>query len=247
MDIFSWLNGISAVAVFVLGNLVGFSLLVKYFYNQKRLLPFAAFMQFSIAYFFLGPVVTFFSLLVTNLNISPVLYGFLSYTHMPLAILNAMYLGFDIFNPEQKRKALWIFGLTGIVYYIGLFGWPQFQFLEAPDAKANEMLDISLRSVVLVCALFYIMCVIFVLAGGFYFLRKKIMGIDRKRAGYLTISFLCFAFAAIIDTVITSQFMVLARIIMALSAIYLYRGFNIKEEAEPVPEKKVEEKVEERK
>ncbi len=229
MDIFSWLNGISAVVVLVFGNVVGSSILLKYRRERKKLLPFAAIMQYSVAYFFLGPTVTFFTLLIASSNISPVTYGLLSYSHMPLAILNAMYLGYEIFNPKQRNKALLLFGITGIVYYVALIGWPQFMFVGTPGADPMEMLDISLKSVVLVCAMFYIVCVIFVLAGGFYFLRKKIEGIDRQRATNLAISFLCFAFAAILDTTITSQFMVLARIIMALSVIYLYRGFNIKE------------------
>ncbi|MEX2717067.1 MAG: hypothetical protein Q6370_012260 [Candidatus Sigynarchaeota archaeon] len=232
MNIFSWLNGLSAVVVLAFGNVVGITLLIKYWRERKKLLPFAALMQLSVAYFFLGPAVTFFSLLLTSSNISPVAYGFLSYSHMPLSILNAMYLGYEIFNPKQRNKALLVFGLTGIVYYIALIGWPQHMFVGTPGADPMEMLDISLRSVILVCAMFYIVCVIFVLGGGFYFLRKKIEGIDRKRASNLSLSFLLFAFAAILDTVITSQLIMLARVIMALSVIYLYRGFNIKEETQ---------------
>jgi small-conductance mechanosensitive channel len=141
-------------------------------------------------------------------------------------------LGFEIFNPEGKKKALQVFGFSSVIYYIALIGWPTSMFETTVGADPLEMLDISLRNVVLVSAMFYIICVIFVLARGFLLLRKRIEGANRARATNLGISFLMFAFAAILDTVMTSEFMVIARIIMALSTIYFYKGFYIKKEAQ---------------
>ncbi len=92
-----------------------------------------------------------------------------------------------------------------------------------------EMLDIQLASVVEYMVIGYIVCVVLILAINFYKIRPKLTGDMRRWATFLTIGFFLFAIAGILDTVLSSEFIVIARIIMALSVIYIYKGFYVKE------------------
>jgi hypothetical protein len=169
-------------------------------------------------------------LVFTGNNIPVLVYGFLGFFIVPLSTLNAMYLGFEIFNPERKKLALIIYASTGIVYYIALFGWPGEMFKEGTNAS-GEMLDITLQSVVLGSSIFYIMSMIFVISGGFVRLRRRITGFDRQRAIDLAIAFLLFSFAAIFEAVFSSNIIIIGHIMNALSVFFVYRGFHGKEKA----------------
>ncbi len=189
-------------------------------------MPLVAILGLSVALFYLGPVTNFFSLLLFTRDITPVEVGFLSYTFMPIAIVNAMNLGFEIFNPAKKKQALIIFAISSIPFYIAEFGWPTVMF-EAPDAIAGEMLDISLRNVVLVLAIFYIFSVLIILVRGFLSLTKRITGEDRTRAKNAGLTFFFFGVAAILDTVLSTSYISAARVVMALSVVYALKAFYI--------------------
>ncbi len=228
MNPFSLLNGLSALTVLALGIITFARVLLKYLRERKNLLPFAGILGLVVGFFYLGPVTTFFSLLFTQTNISYTTYGLLSYSHVPFAIMDAMWLGFSIFNPDCKKLAVSLFAASGVVYYIALIGWPRAMFGPGTIVDPLEMLDIQLASVVEYMVIGYIACVVFILAVNFYTLRPKLAGDTRRWATYLTMGFVFFAIAGILDTVLSSEFIVIARIIMALAVIYIYKGFYVK-------------------
>ncbi len=227
MNPFSLLNGLSALTVLILGIVTFVRVLFKYFHERKNLLPFAGLLGVVVGFFYLGPVTTFFSLLFTQTNIGYTTYGLLSYSHVPFAIMDAMWLGFSIFNPDRKKLAVSLFAASGVVYYIALIGWTGYMFLPGFNLE-GEMLDIQLASVVEYMVIGYIACVVFILAVNFYTLRPKLAGDNRRWATYLTLGFFLFAIAGILDTVLSSEFIVVVRIIMALAVIYIYKGFYVK-------------------
>ncbi len=201
--------------------------MIKYSHERKSLLPFAGLLGVVVGFFYLGPTTTFISLLFTESNITPTTYGLLSYSHVPFGIMAAMWLGFSIFNPDRRKRALSIFGASGVVYYIALIGWPNAMFTPGVN-NPLEVLDIQLASVVEYMVIGYIACVVLILAINFYKIRPKLSGEPRRWATYLTLGFFLFAIAGILDAVLSSEFIVAARIIMALAVIYIYKGFYVK-------------------
>ncbi len=223
MNPFSVLNGLSALAVLTLGIVAFIRSLQKYFRERKGLMVFAGILGLVVGCFYLGPVATFFSLLFTETNIPVTTYGLLSYTHVPLAIIDAMYLGSAIFKPNYKWKVLIIFAMSAIPYYIALFGWTSLMF-EGQEV-AGEMLDIRLSSVVAIMVIGFIACVVIILAFGFYTMRNKLTGEQRRLATSLMVGFFIFALAGLLDTLLTSEYVAIARVLMAISVVYIYRGF----------------------
>ncbi len=228
----TYLNGISACAVAIVAGYMGVSFLLKYHREHKNLMPYVSILGFSFVGLYLGPLVTFWSLVFTGQNIDTLLYGQLSYVTAPIAILNGMWLGFSIFNPEKRKIAMYVFSIAAIVFYIALFGFPGDMMVSDAPAE-GQMLDISLKSVVLVLLLFDIISVVLILDRGFYKLSRQITGVDRKRAINLFWGFIFFAIAGSLETVIATDFVVIARIIMMLFIVFVYMGFSAKATPEP--------------
>ncbi len=228
MDLFSFLNGISSFAINILG--ISFSIIFfhRFLIERKRLMPYVIILGFSVASLYSGPMVNFFSLLVSGQDLTVVQVGLLSHGFMPIAIINAMALGFEVFNPERKKLALGVYGLSSIPYYIAVIWWPELMFVGTP--MAGEIADVSLKSVALACAIFYIASVLIILVMGFLYLAKRIEGDNRKRAYYGALTFLFFGIGAILDTVLSTSFIYFARVVTALSIICAFKAFYIKRE-----------------
>ncbi len=201
----------------------------RYRREKKKLMFFVSLLGFQFVALYLGPFVSFWSLIFTGANIDPILYGQLSYTVAPLAFLNSLWLGFSIFAPQKKNMVLLIFGLSAIPYYIALYGFSAAMIgTETEVALLNAsglMLDIALKSVVLGILALYILSGMLVLGTGFIKLRLKVGGMERKRATYLAIGAFLFGIAGMLDTTISSEYIMLARMIMVTFLVVDYFGW----------------------
>jgi len=210
------------------------SFLLRFSREKKGLLPSVGFLYASFACFYLGPFVTFLSLIITGSNIDVTLYAWLSYFITPFAITNAMWLGFTLFNPNRKKIAFIIFILSGIPYYIFLFGFPtQMVVLNASSIAdlnaAGKMIDISITSVLFVFNAFYILSMVFILTGGFYYLQQKITGIERKKIRYLAFGWLILGLGFIIENALGSLgdlAKISARVLVVIAISMIYLGFS---------------------
>ncbi|GAB4317398.1 MAG: hypothetical protein Kow0069_20130 [Promethearchaeota archaeon] len=223
----TYMNGLSALAVMAFGYSTGVVFLAKYFREgrKKRLRPYVALTGFTGGSFYLGPVASFFHVLATGENLDFITYGFLSYAHVPLAIVNAMYLGFELFHPAVRNRVVALFAASAIPYWIALLGFPE-AMVAPEDVRPGELVDVQLQSVVLVLVTFYVLSTLFVLGGGFNHLRKRLPeGVERKKAGHLALGWVLFAAGAILDTVIATQFVVVARVVMAAGFYNISAGF----------------------
>jgi hypothetical protein len=228
-SIVSYLNGISAFIAVSMAFTFGAMFIIKYIRTKKRLMPYAAVLGITLGFFHMGTVVSFISLIITGSNIDFILGGYLGMTCVPIAILNAMYLGFTLFKPELVKKVLIIFGITVVVYFIAIFGFPDLMFGGTIPPEIilgeTELADFSIRNVALYLVIFYILCVIVILGGGFYKLQKRIEGEEAKKAHWMFIAYMLFAIGAILDVTVPMAIVVVARAIMITSYYYLYKGF----------------------
>ncbi len=227
-SILSYLNGISSLIALTMAYLLAFSFIIKYMRQKQNLLLSTAILCFSLGSFNLGTVISFFSLLITGNNIDFILAGYLGMTCVPIAILNAMNLGFSIFKPESRKRVLIFFSITAIVYYIPIFFLPGQMFGgEIPPEiipGETELADFAIKSIVLYLTVFYVICVIVILGGGFLKLVRQLTGKERKKAWWLLNTFVLFAIAATLDVWIPTIIIVLPRVLMIISYYSLYRG-----------------------
>lgn len=220
----TYLNGISACVVFALGLLVAVRFSLLYADRKKSLMPLVILLGISAASFYLGPVVSFFSLLATGVNIPGVLYAWLSYSFVPVAVANAMYFGFTIFKPEWRKPVLWVYAVTGVMYWVALWGFPTLM-IEAPAPLPGELVDVSFQSVVLGILVFDILSIVTILAGGFHKLRTRVKSeVERRKASFLCAGWILFGFSAVIEVTAPSQLIVVARVVMAVAGYCLYMG-----------------------
>ncbi len=217
-------NIITEIIVTIVTLVLGFSFLNRYRKTKKELMPYVALLGFLSAMFYLGPIASFISLLTTATNLDKNTVAFLSYSHMPALMVVAMYLGFSIFNPDQKKLGVFIFTCTAVPYWIALFGFPDVMIGEVPVAS-GELIDITIQSVVLAILAVYILSSLIILGGGFYALRKRLDGKDKRKATDLCLAFVIFAMAGILEAT-TPIFAFIARILMIISYIFMYRGFS---------------------
>jgi len=225
----TWLNGLSAVFLCAWGllNFVRFFLL--YFKEKKKLQPIVAILGLSLASFFLGPTVSFFSLLITGENIPYIIYGYLSYSLQPIAIISAMFLGFEIFNKERQKLIVSIFVVIGIVFWIAFFGWST-TMIEHIEPGEGELLDISLASIVMIITAINLVCLPAFLSTGFYSMRKRISDPEqRRKALYLARGWIVFVVAGFMDTLIFSELLpdwiIIPRLFMIAAYYNIFMGF----------------------
>ena len=224
-----WLNGLSAFFLCAWGVMNFFRFFLLYFKEKKKLQPFVAILGLSLGSFFLGPTVSFISLLITGENINYITYGFLSYSLQPIAIIAAMYLGFEIFNPEKQKLAVGIFAVMGVVFWIAFFGWPTTMIEEIATAE-GKLLDISLESIVMVITGLNLLSLPAILSTGFFRLRKRISDPQqRRKALYLARGWIVFTLAGLMDVQIFSalwpDLIIIPRLIMVVCYYYIFMGF----------------------
>ncbi len=220
----TYINGLSALAVVVVAYVISIYFLVEFIRQRKKLAPFVSLMAFCLGSFSLGPSISLLYLLITNTPFDVTVAGYLSYSFVPIAIINAMYLGFTLFQPELLKKVVLAYVATGVVFYIFIFGFPS-------DSLGGQLYalipDTTLKGVPMALAVVYILSAFFVLGRGFYKLAKRIDDLEKKRKlKILFWAFLMFGFGAILEIVAPSIIIFLARILLATSYVLLYMGFS---------------------
>lgn len=218
--------------------IIGVWFLYRYLREKRKLLPFVSILGFCWVAQYLGVFIDFWSLVVTGANIGATFAIQISYFITPISIMNAIWLGFSIFNPKWKKQAFYIYLATAVPWYIALFGWPELMYVSNANVSvlnaSGLLLTTNLSSVLLYLAIVYIFSAIFVIAGGFFSLRKKVTGFERQRATDLGVGHVLFGIAAILETT-TGSFgdpvLIIARIMMAIYLVLIYLGFSAKSAA----------------
>ena len=225
----AYLNGLSAILLCAWGFMNFFRFFLLYFKEKKKLQPIVAILGLSLGSFFLGPTVTFFSLMFTGENIPVITYGYLSYSLQPIAIIAAMYLGFEIFNKEKQKMVVGIFAVAGVGFWIAFYGWSELMILPVETAE-GELLDISLGSIVMVITAINLLCLPVFLSTGFYRLRKRISDPQqRRKALFLGRGWIIFTLAGFMDTLIFSELLpdwiIIPRLFMMACYYNIFMGF----------------------
>ncbi len=221
------LNGVSAIIVSGLGFSIGIYFFLKYSRTKKPLLPVAGILFFCFFTLFLGLSISFIKLVAVGENITYIEMGLIAYSAAPIEIMCTMYLGFELFKPNWKKSMLILYALSAIVFYIALWGFPSDMLgYNLPDP--SDLLDISLRSVIMYMMIAYILSALIIIGWGFFTLRRRLEGgVEKTKVTYLGYGFVLFAIAAIIETIIPSQWVIIARVLMITAILLIYEGFKV--------------------
>ncbi|WP_371804768.1 hypothetical protein [Candidatus Lokiarchaeum ossiferum] len=226
LSFIAYLTGISAVCIFLLGVFYWIRFLIYFGQNKsKKLTPLVGFLALFLGGLYLGASVNFIAKLFWNIDIDLLLYGYLTYIHTPIGISLAMFLGYDIFKPKLKWKMFIAFLIVGIVYLIAMLGWPEIM-IDGTSPNPNELVDISINSVVLVIVLLYILSCIFMLGVNFILLGRRLNnGEPQKKAYKLGIGWFLFGIAGILDSLLPLTFVIIPRVMMFIGLVLIFQGF----------------------
>ncbi len=233
VSISEWLNGLTAILVVITGVYFGLLYLFRYIKKRRKLQPYVAGLGFLAGFFYIGTSINFLSYLLTGNNISVRLYGWLSYSWIPVASLIAMWLGFTVFKPDFQKQIKYIFLALWAIYWFCLFVFPD-RMMAANNEGINELLEISTRSIIMVLTAMYIFFLLFIQSGGFFYLRRKMIGEgndpnELRHITYLGIGWFLFGVASVIDALIPSTlwFLVtLGRLIIIGGYIFIFIGYG---------------------
>ncbi len=218
------MNSFGGFAVVTIAYAIGIVALVKYFKTKKSLLPYIALMAFTCGTFSIGSIIIFFMTIVTG-SVDYLIPGFIAYVSIPLAITNAMYVGFVLYNPSWTKRVVLVYSITGVVYYVAIFGFPTIMIRPDPSGIGT-----TLASICLYLAIFYVFSVFLVLGVGFLRLSRKMRYVgglhnEYRKCIYLFFAHIFFGFGAILDLAFSSEFIIIARILLATCYFLLGKGY----------------------
>jgi len=228
------ISGITALISVLIGFLLGFIVLIKYFKTK----------QFLIFNFFLCIIFTlspwypsglgYLFWLITGEFLNYQIYVLIGTVGVPIAILAWLNVYLSTIKPNKKKLVLVLYGILSIFFEIYLF---YFLFL-APGAPVESLLgiindpnnpmDIDYKVFVLI---FLGISILTACITGFHFaansMKKEELPEIRWKGRFLLIGFLFFGISAIFDAIIEMgpTLLVLMRTILALATFFFYLGF----------------------
>lgn len=228
----SWFIGISSILLLLLGYTYCVLFLVKYIYVKKILVPIVALVAFCSGSFYLGPTVSFLSLLFTGQNITANLYYILSYVWLPIGTIGIVVMALNVFYPKYQKIAVIFYGIIAVIFWIFMFGFTE-QQRSVSQVEANELLDISHASVSLIITGLSLLSILFIDSGGFFFLSRKLSERsfpqkDIRKAQMISLGWFLFVASGVLDAVVPAEsigFIIFVRSLMIIAFNFIYLGF----------------------
>ena len=114
LSFFGWLNGLIATGVLAFGIIIGILFIYKSRETKVILLSYSGFLIIFAGLMFLGPIIDFFSILITgyNLDNSFGFYGIMSYIWTAPLVITAIYIGAELVLPEYQKLLLIILEIS---------------------------------------------------------------------------------------------------------------------------------------
>ncbi len=235
-NIWTYLNGLSAIAVWFIGYLIGIVALIRYFRKKNKVLPYLSIFGFSIGTFYLDITISFFTVIFTGDNqLDPLISGFIAFFAVMPTALSGIHLSLKYFAPKLEKKLLILVLLITPFYYMILFGGPLIfgdtnlvlgGFVDQTSLLVKHEARILLWLVI--SSLLILAIVLF--GGGFYNFSRSFEGTKRKRTLEISIGFVIFGIGNFIDmtlpaSIITTIALVPTRISLAIAYWLIYKGF----------------------
>ena len=228
------ISGVTALISVLIGFLLGFIVLIKYFKTKQVLI----FNFFLCIIFTLSPWypsgLGYLYWIITGEFLNYQIYVLIGTVGVPIAILAWLNVYLSTIKPQKKKLVLILYGILSIIFELYLF----YFLLLAPGAPVNSLLgiiidptnpmDIDYKGFILI---FLGLVILTACITGIHFAAKSMKKEEtleiRWKGRFLFIGFLFFGISAIFDAIIEMGpiLLVLMRIILALATFFFYLGF----------------------
>lgn len=174
-------NGISEVALVLLGIFYFIKFLVDYGKYKKKLTPLLAVLALSLGSMHLGGAVAFLLRIISDIDITFITYGYLTYIPMPVGFIIAIYIAYEVFNPKLRKSMVAVHVILGIALLVALIAfdripqmvtWIGTQTEEVP-ATTETLVDANIQSAVGTIFTIFIVSAILALGFNFFQIRSK--------------------------------------------------------------------------
>jgi hypothetical protein len=232
----TYLNGLSAIAVCFIGYLIGIVAFARRTHKKNKVLTNLSIFGFSIGTFYLDITISFFTVLIWGENlVDPLISGYIAFFAVMPTVIVGVRLSLKYFAPKIEKPLL-IFGiLLTPIYYVMLFGIPLI-FGDTNLILGGYVDEISLlvkheaRIILWLLVSAFLMLSIGLLGGGFFKLSRSLEGPKRKRSLQISIGFIIFGIGNLIDMTLpagelTTITLVPTRIALAVAYWLIFRGF----------------------
>jgi len=234
-SILAMVNGGTALLLIVLGYYYGIYYTLRFLKTKKKLLPLVAITAFICGSFYLGPGVSFLSLILTDVNIAGNIYLLLSYTGTPIGGICIISLGFNAFAPKAQKIAAIIFGILAVVFWIFMYGFTADQYTEVLVGP-TELLDVSQAGVVRIITLLIMVSMLLFDSLGFFIFARRLKKMDGtakevKKANMIGAGWFLFVMSGMMDAILPADIMTIAVIIivrgiMVLAFLLIFQGYK---------------------
>ena len=225
-----FLNGLSELILFVFGFAYFIRFLILSINKKKKMAPLLALVALSLGSMHLGGAVAFLMKVIWAQDLDVIVYGYLTYIHVPFGLTLSAYLGYDLFNPKLKWWMVLVHGVLGVVYLIAMIGWPELMIYGLNDPPAADVLiDVNIRHVALGVTIAYLVSTVLVMGGNFLRLRSKMNESERelkKKSLILGIGWILFGLTGLLCTLNPLNLSIIPNSACMVALILIFIGFE---------------------
>ncbi len=226
-----WINGITASFSFLLGSILGLTIINQARKIDARLLLIMGFNIFISAFFWLANFSDFISVIFTSTNL-PNPNGWLGIFYLmwgPLGFLISLYIGAELFFPEKKMYFIVPFLILAIFYELVIFINPLNSFIfEYPAISGENLIQTNFIRFGIPFILNYFFIISGLIFLGFGYLIKGISskGIIRKKFFLLSVGYFLFIGFPILAIFVQSFYTYFVRLGMVSGFFFFYFGLR---------------------
>ncbi|MBY9007505.1 MAG: hypothetical protein KGD63_12175 [Candidatus Lokiarchaeota archaeon] len=234
VNLIGMIDGILVTTIVILSILIGLLNILK---SKAKFQKITGIVIICIGLVMLGPMLDFFALLFTNLNIDPwELIPVLSFIWIAPILVLGISMGAEAILPDKKKLLIIISAILGIIFeiimFIGVFAenngvfdtsetWVLGESLYNLRIVFEEVLGAAIIVSLIVC-----LAVILVINGiGFLQKAGESSGVIKKKFMLISLGWIAFIVFGVIDSVVDLGNMILIpRLFILLSVLCLYLG-----------------------
>lgn len=231
LDIYGWIDGITASGVVIFGFAIGFFFFYKSRKKGANLLTYLGLANLFAGLMFLGVFLDFLFVLILQQNIvSNVIVALISYIWFAPVIISAMIIGAELIAPKMKKPIVIIFLIISIIFEIVIFVDPRNSFNFIPslgDLPDKRLIDYNVNLLTLAGMLMagLLLPVIVFLGFGFLYKAFQSSGVIRKNFLLLSAGSICFCIFGLLEGLTDlGFFVILVRLGFGSSFILMYFG-----------------------
>ena len=220
-----FLNGLLSLIFVITSTYVGIRIASKYIKYKQTNLILVGFSWIGISSLWIAPSISFILVIMTGRGLTPFLYFFIANAFIPLYVFIWMIVVTEFLQKENQKIILIICAIIGTIVEIFFF-----YFLFTAPSIIGELQGPLDTKWGLFMVVYYILVIIIMLITGTLFARASFKSPDpeiKLKGKFLMAAFYTWGIGCLLDTISSLSIIILimARIILVLSAIQFYWGF----------------------